>query len=130
MESVIDAVHAGLDAIRPGVTVASVYGAVREVLAMRSMLPDAVPERAASGNYGSVVNALTTSFPAHGHSFGMGWEPPWLVDGSAEVIRSNMCFGIEAMAGQPGIGSAKFEQDVLITEAGTELLNRIPTHYW
>jgi Xaa-Pro aminopeptidase len=60
----------------------------------------------------------------------MGWEPPWLVEGADQTIEESMCFGIEAMAGMPRVGSAKFEQDVLVTRDGAELLTRIPTHYW
>ncbi len=122
LEAVVDAVHAGVEAIAPGVTSGAVYEAVHGVLAERSMLPieDAT----------TVNNALSTSFPAHGHSFGMGWEPPWLRAGGTEVIAEDMCFGIEAMAGRPGVGSAKFEQDVLVTASGVELLTKIPAHYW
>jgi Xaa-Pro aminopeptidase len=127
LEAAIDAVNAGIAAIGPGARAGAVYEAVHSVLAQRSMLPKPVAEQ---GQDGEVLNALSTSFPAHGHSFGMGWEPPWLVEGADQTIEESMCFGIEAMAGMPRVGSAKFEQDVLVTRDGVELLTRIPTHYW
>lgn len=122
LEAVIDAVHAGVALIRPGVKAGEVYAAVHGVLEERGMTGEASDD--------ALVSALDVSFPAHGHSFGMSWERPWLVPDEEEEIRAGMCFGIEAMAGRPGVGSAKFEQDVIVTEDGTELLTTIPTHYW
>jgi Xaa-Pro aminopeptidase len=122
LDAVIDAVHAGTDLIRPGVKASELYEAVHGVLVEREMT--------GSADDGALVSALDVSFPAHGHSFGMGWERPWLVPDEDEEIRAGMCFGIEAMAGRPGVGSAKFEQDVIVTEDGAELLTTIPTHYW
>lgn len=122
LEAVIDAVHAGTELIRPGVKANELYEAVHGVLAEREMT--------GSADDGELVSALDVSFPAHGHSFGMSWERPWLVPDEETEIRAGMCFGIEAMAGRPGVGSAKFEQDVIVTEDGAELLTTIPTHYW
>ncbi len=122
MEAVIAAVTAGVDMIKPGVRAGELFHAVHGVLEERGM----------TGHVGGgdFVSSLTHSFPAHGHSFGMGWERPWLVPEEQAEIRPNMCFGIEAMAGRPGVGSAKFEQDVIVTEAGAELLTTIPNEYW
>jgi Xaa-Pro aminopeptidase len=122
LEAAIDSVHAGVDTIRPGVRASDVYEAVHNVLKERGMLPEAGGE--------DLVSALTTSFPAHGHSFGLGWERPWLLPNESFEIHAGMCFGIEAMAGLPNVGSAKFEQDVIVTEGGAEILTTLPTHYW
>ena len=122
LETVIDAVSAGTSTIGPGVKAKQVFAAVHSVLSQRGMTGVA--------NDDEMVSALDVSFPAHGHSFGMGWERPWLVSDEDAVIESGMCFGIEAMAGRAGVGSAKFEQDVIVTQEGAELLTTIPTHYW
>ncbi len=122
MEAVIDAVKAGTDMIRPGVKACELYDAVHGVLAERGMTG------VIEGD--NLVSALDISFPAHGHSFGMGWERPWLVPDEEAEIQAGMCFGIEAMAGRSGVGSAKFEQDLIVTPDGAELLTTIPTHYW
>lgn len=121
LEAAIDAVHAGVDAIGPGAAVRDVHAAVHGVLEERRMTPN--------GDDG-LVSALTTSFPAHGHSFGLGWERPWVLPDSEAEVRPNMCFGIEAMAGRPGVGSAKYEEDVIVTEDGVELLTTISPYYW
>ncbi|HEX7301006.1 MAG TPA: Xaa-Pro peptidase family protein [Solirubrobacteraceae bacterium] len=122
LEAVIDAVHAGTARIRPGVRARELYEAVHGVLVRRGMTGTA--------ENGELVSALDVSFPAHGHSFGLGWERPWLVPDEDTEVRAGMCFGIEAMAGRAGVGSAKFEQDVIVTADGAELLTTIPTHYW
>ena len=122
LEAVIDAVHAGTEMIRPGVRASELFDAVHGVLADRGMT--------GSADDGALVSALDVSFPAHGHSFGLGWERPWLVPGEDTEIQAGMCFGIEAMAGRQGVGSAKFEEDVIVTDDGAELLTTIPTHYW
>jgi Xaa-Pro aminopeptidase len=121
LEAAVASVTAGVDRIRPGVRAHEVHAAVRSVLAEREMLP---------AGEGDLVSALTTSFPAHGHSFGLGWERPWLLPDEQYEIHPGMCFGIEAMAGRPGVGSAKFEQDLLVLDDGIELLTTTPTHYW
>lgn len=122
MEGVIDAVMAGTEMIRPGIRASELYDAVHGVLEERGMTG------VTDGD--TLVSALDVSFPAHGHSFGMGWERPWLLPDEETEIQAAMCFGIEAMAGRSGVGSAKFEQDVIVTPDGAELLTTIPTQYW
>lgn len=125
LDAVVDAVEAGVALIAPGVTAGEVYAAVHGVLDARGMTPESQ-----EGADDEFVSALTTSFPAHGHSFGMGWERPWMTPGEEEVIKANTCFGIEAMAGRRGVGSAKFEHDVLVLEDRTELLTTTRSRYW
>ena len=122
LEAVVDAVGAGVELIKPGVRASELFRTVHRVLEERGMTGHA--------DDADFVSALTHSFPAHGHSIGMGWERPWFLPDDDTEIRPNMCFGIEAMAGRPGVGSAKFEQDVIVTVDGTELLTTIPTKYW
>ena len=61
-------------------------------------------------------------FPAFGHSFGVGLEPPWIIDGEPTVVEENMCLAIEALLGRPGIGGAGFEQDVIVTPDGCDVI--------
>jgi Xaa-Pro aminopeptidase len=123
MEAVIDAVHAGVDAVAPGIPVSAIYDAVHSVLVEREMTPP-------DDDDAPVLSALTLSFPAHGHSYGMGWERPWFVAGNDEPLVEGMCIGVEGMAGRPGVGSAKFEQDVIVTAEGAELITKLDTHFW
>ena len=41
-----------------------------------------------------------------------------------------MALGVEAFFGRPGIGSAGFEQNLLVTKTGTELLIKTPMIFW
>jgi len=125
MEAAIDSVHAGVDAVAAGVEVGAIYDAVHDVLVDREMTPGEV----AQGD-DAPLSALTLSFPAHGHSYGLGWERPWFVPGGTEPLVEGMCIGVEAMAGRPGVGSAKFEQDVIVTADGAELITKLETHFW
>jgi Xaa-Pro aminopeptidase len=122
LNAVTAAVTAGVNAIRPGVRACDIYAAVHTVLVDREMLGSARDD--------VIVSALDISFPAHGHSFGMMWERPWLTADEEEQLRSGMCFGIEAMAGRPATGSVKFEQSVIVTDGGAELLSTVPVEFW
>jgi Xaa-Pro aminopeptidase len=127
LEAVIDCVRAGVDAIRPGVIAADVHRAVRRVLVEREMVP---ADDGEGGGDGAPVSALTMSFPAHGHSLGMSWENPWILPDEQFAIQAGMCIAVEAMAGRPGVGSAKCEQNVIVTDDGLELLTTTETHWW
>jgi Xaa-Pro aminopeptidase len=120
LESVVDAVEAGVDALRPGVPAHSIYGAVQAVPEQRGM----------TGDGEATAAALVTSFPSHGHSLGLGWERPWIMREEEATIRAGMCICIEAMGGHPGVGSACFEQAVVVTNDGTEVLTTAPTRVW
>jgi Xaa-Pro aminopeptidase len=61
-------------------------------------------------------------FPAFGHSFGVGLEPPWIIEGEPTMIEENMCLAIETLLGRPGVGGAGFEQDVIVRADGCEVI--------
>ena len=115
LEAAIDAVDAGIAAIHPGATGADVYEAMHPLLEEREMISD-----------GGLLHTLRF----YGHSFGVGWGWPWLFPGDEREIQAGMTLAVEAMAGKPGLGSTYFEQDIVVTEHGTELLSTIPKAYW
>jgi Xaa-Pro aminopeptidase len=115
LETAIDAVDAGIAAIRPGVTGADAYQAIHSVLEERDMI---------------VEGGLLRTLGFYGHSFGVGWGWPWLFPGDTRPMQAGMTLAVEAMAGRPELGSTYFEQDILITEDGAELLTTIPKAYW
>ena len=121
LEAAIDAVDAGIAAIRPGVKGSDIYHVVHEVLEQRDVIGDGGEE---------TTPALFLSYPMYGHSFGVGWGWPWMFPGDDREIQAGMTLAIEAMAGRPGVGATYFEQDVIVTEHGTELLSVIPKAYW
>jgi Xaa-Pro aminopeptidase len=119
-----DAVDAGVAAMRPGVPAKEVFHAVRRVLEERDTVGDGL-----NGEI-STTPALTGSFPAHGHQIGLFWDPPWLLPDEETPLDEGMCFGVELMAGKPGVGAVKCEQDVIVTGNGCEVLTTIPKAFY
>jgi Xaa-Pro aminopeptidase len=77
-----------------------------------------------------VVSGLGQAFPSFGHSLGLAWEAPWIVPGNHARAEENMYLAVEAAVGLPGVGAAGFEQDVLITKDGVEVLPTLPARSW
>jgi Xaa-Pro aminopeptidase len=72
-------------------------------------------------------------WPIYGHGVGHFWQFPWigsdLIDGD-EVFEENMVLGIEAFLAHHGVGSAGFEQNLIVTADGSELLTKTPMLFW
>lgn len=120
IDAAIEAVDAGIEAIKPGVKASDIFPICHKILEDRGMLGDGGEE---------TTPALVLSYPMYGHSFGVGWGPPWMFPGDDREIQAGMTLAVEAMAGLPGIGSTYFEQDIIVTETGTELLSVVPKEY-
>jgi Xaa-Pro aminopeptidase len=123
LEGGIVAVEAGIAAVRPGVAAKTIFATVHERLLERGLAPEADADM-------DTASALALGFECHGHSLGFGWESPWLVDTETSPLRAGMCLAVECMPALPGVGAAFFEQEVLVTEDGCELLTHAPTRYW
>src|SRR5215203_5980908 len=116
LDAVRDSVHAGTELLRPGETLGAVARRCEEVLgasayARRHGLPG------------------STMGETWGHSLGLDWGAPWIESASSTVIRSGMCFAIERRIEAPGIGGANYENDVIVTGAGTEIATPAPDRY-
>jgi Xaa-Pro aminopeptidase len=116
LDAVRDSVHAGTELLRPGETLGAVARRCEEVLsasayARRHGLPQ------------------TTMGGTWGHSLGLDWGAPWIESTSSTVIRSGMCFAIERRIEAPGIGGANYENDVIVTDAGPEIVTPAPDRY-
>ena len=48
----------------------------------------------------------------------------------ADRFEAGMAFGVEAFLARSGVGSAGFEQNVLVTDQGTELLTESDLLWW
>ncbi len=104
-DGAIAAIEAGVAACRPGITAAGLYTTVLDVLTARDIF---------------------CGYPLHGHSYGIGWESPWLVPSNETRIEAGMAIAIECMAGREDVGFVKFEHNVLVHEHHTELLSTCP----
>ncbi len=72
-------------------------------------------------------------WPLYGHGMGLFWEDPYIgaqMCSDEDRVEENMVFGIEAFLGKEGIGAAGFEQNIMVTAEGTELLTPAPMIWW
>jgi Xaa-Pro aminopeptidase len=112
--AVYDAQQAALAAVRPGVETSAVDAAARQVLEDRGL-------GAAFG---------------HGTGHGLGLdvhEEPRVTRPRADVppvpLRPGMVFTIEPGAYLAGFGGVRIEDEVLVTETGSEVLTRVPREF-
>jgi len=112
---VVDAIVA---AVKPGVK-------VRELCAIGDKLTAA---------FGGGKNEMAEKWPIYGHGNGLFFERPSIsttVPGFADfVLEENMVVGIEAFFTRAGVGSAGFEQNLIVTKDGPELLTTTPMLWW
>jgi Xaa-Pro aminopeptidase len=127
LDGLVDAVEKGIAAVRPGVHADELYATVRGVLAHHGLVGES--DETTCGGRDSAAGAALLSFPCHGHSFGLSWESPWFVPGNSMTIQAGMCIAIEVMAGRSGVGSGKFEQDMIVHEDHVEILSTLPKYY-
>jgi Xaa-Pro aminopeptidase len=109
LDAVQDSVQAGTELLRPGETLGAVTRRCEEVLGASAYARrHGLPESLMGGTWG--------------HSLGLDWGPPWIEPASSTVIRPGMCFAIERRIEAPDIGGANYENDVIVTDAGPEIV--------
>jgi Xaa-Pro aminopeptidase len=64
-----------------------------------------------------------------GHGLGLGWDDPWLARGVKTKIVPNMVLSIERTITQDGY-LGDFEESILVTSDGYELLTDAKKRYW
>lgn len=106
---------------------------IEQIAPGRNILEVAQHARNLFVQYGSASNQMAEKWPHFGHGLGLFFEPPYLgVDflKGDETFEPGMAFGVEAFFGQPGLGSAGFEQNLLVLEDGIELTTQTPMVWW
>jgi len=105
-ELVQEANAAGRAAVRPGVTCSEVDAAARRVIQ--------------AGGYGDYFIHRT------GHGLGLQvHEPPFIVAGNERELEPGMTFTIEPGIYLPGRGGVRIEDDIIVTEDGSESLTTL-----
>lgn len=74
-------------------------------------------------------DAFSDKFPFYGHSVGLYFETPYIsnvLGNDADRFETGMVLGVEAFITRKGVGSAGFEQNVIVHEDGVEVLTTPP----
>ena len=116
LDAVRDSVHAGTELLRPGQTLGAVARRCEEVFA----------ESAYARQYGQPRHTVGGAL---GHSFGLDWGPPWIVADSTVEVRSGMYFAVERRIEAPGLGGANYENNIVVTETGPEIVTPAADRY-
>jgi Xaa-Pro aminopeptidase len=124
-QGAIDAVEAGIAVVRPGVPASAVFDAVHGHLLATGLAVEEGGEMDMEN-----ASALSIGFPPHGHGFGLGWEWPWILPTEERKLKPGMCLAVEAMPTRAGLGSSYFEQDVIVTAEGCEVLTGTEKRWW
>ena len=81
---------------------------------------------------GTEENQLAEMFPLFGHGIGLFWERPSLRIGleTDENLPGEHDLGIEAFLSKAGVGVAGYEDNILVTADGAEILTPAPSFWW
>lgn len=109
-ESAISCIEAGIGAIKPGATAGDLA-------------------KAGLGKQEELGFKLEGVFSALGHGIGLGWDAPWLTVGDKTPIKPNMVLCLERTVTQDGY-LGDFEETVLVTESGYEMLTDATKRFW
>jgi len=123
LEGAVEIIGSIIQRVRPGETIGALYRHGADWLAEHGF----GEHRGGLDESGTDFGNL---FPAFGHSFGVGLEPPWIIEDEPTVIEEGMCLAIEALVGRQGVGGAGFEQDVIVTPSGCEVITEACRSHW
>ena len=106
---------------------------IEQIRPGRKVKEVALHGRALCAQYGAVSNQMAEKWPHFGHGIGLFFEKPYIgpeMCSDDDIFEEGMALGVEAFFGRPGLGSAGFEQNLLVTKEGTELLIKAPMIFW
>lgn len=106
-DAVLAANQAGRLAVRPGIPAQEVDRAARRAITL--------------AGYGEYFIHRT------GHGLGLEThEPPYIVEGNLDILEPGMTFTVEPGIYIPGVGGVRIEDDLVVTEDGSETLTSLP----
>jgi Xaa-Pro dipeptidase len=106
-DAVVAANQSGRLAVRPGMAAQEVDRAARRAVSL--------------AGYGSYFMHRT------GHGLGLEThEPPYIVEGNLDLLRPGMAFTLEPGIYLPEVGGVRIEDDIVVTEKGSETLTTLP----
>ena len=113
LDAVRDSVRAGIELVRPGISLGAVARACEASLGQSEYVQrNKMPQSTMGG--------------AWGHGVGLGFEPPWITTESAVIAAPGMCFAverrIEAPLGPTNARGAQYEDNILVTPSGAETI--------
>ena len=117
IETTASIVEQVIEAIRPGV-------AVMDTARLGERL---------TAEAGGEKDQAAEKFPLFGHGNGLFFEPPYVsvqMGSENDIYEAGMVIGIEAFFARTGVGSAGFEQNLIVTDQGTELVTTSPMQWF
>jgi Xaa-Pro aminopeptidase len=119
--AIIEHIIAG---VRPGATIGELYDRGAGWLVDNGFGEHRAKLEDAGTDFGQL-------FPAFGHSVGLGLERPYIIKGDPTVVEENMVLAVETLIGRREVGGAAFEQTMLVTADGADVLNAdCPSRWW
>jgi Xaa-Pro aminopeptidase len=75
--------------------------------------------------------SVADMYPGFGHCIGLGVEGPYVMPGAPAWVEERMVIAIEILLSRAGVGGAGFEQDVVVTADGADVITRAcPARWW
>jgi Xaa-Pro aminopeptidase len=123
LEAGIGCIHAGCAAAVVGARGKDVYAAVRAYLVEVGL------DHEDSADPG-VVSLSTEVLESAGHGIGLGWERPILTPHEDMLLEPGMTIAIEQHVARPGAGTIRYEETVLVTPDGPEIMTAACSARW
>ncbi|MGH6719590.1 MAG: M24 family metallopeptidase [Alphaproteobacteria bacterium] len=82
---------------------------------------------------GAEKDQAAEKWPLFGHGVGLFFEKPYIsttMGDAQDVFEPGMVMGVEAFVAHAGVGSAGFEQNVIVGPAGAEVITDAPMLWW
>lgn len=118
METTAEMYEVMLDALKPGVPIAAIADA-------------AIGHARKRGMEDYLFRSPNQATRLMGHGIGCWYlEAPEVHPTAEGIIETNMVVVLEPILGMAGVGGAKIEDAVLVTETGAERLSEIPLRTW